>query len=167
MIYSNCFHAWLKTHTDKQRGIWMSWKLGRERVETRQRESEEWEWQRRERVETDEGVRCGIEYGGIKKRVLAFPLEEVLMPRWMQLLMNRWAVCGHCDPGSMSCLATHLIEAHWSRAGRCRHQPWHTPPQGLRWRDSRTAAPFTRTQQGRDGGREGAAESPQDYGFRV
>lgn len=54
--------------------------------------------------------------GGLK-RVLAFPLEEVLMPYWMQLLMNRCAVCGHCDPGSSSCMATHPIEVHRSWAG--------------------------------------------------
>lgn len=65
------------------------------------------------------------------KRMLAFPLEEVLMPYWMQLLMNRCAaVCGHCDPGSASCMATHPIEVHRSRAGRQAGR--HQPPSGLR-----------------------------------
>lgn len=115
-----------------------------------------------ERVETDGEKSIWQRRGGLKQ-VLTFPLEEVLMPYWMQLLMNRCGVCGHRDPGSTSCLATHPIEVHRSRAGGSRHQP----PPGLRWRDSRTAAPFLGP-AGERGWREGvAAQPPQDYSFRV
>ncbi len=72
--------------------------------------------ERGERGETERKKSFGRGSDGLK-RVLAFPLEEVLMPYWMQLLMNRCAVCGHCDPGSSSCMATHPIEVHRSRAG--------------------------------------------------
>ncbi len=152
MIYSNCFHAWLKTHTDNKNAIWMWWRCtGWGWV---------WDWwqgnwkgkkkkkERGERGETERKKSFGRGSDGLK-RVLAFPLEEVLMPYWMQLLMNRCAVCGHCDPGSSSCMATHPIEVHRSRAGEGRHQP----PSGLRWRDSRTAGPSPLTN--REGGRKG------------
>lgn len=64
-----------------------------------------------------------VEGGGGLKRALAFPLEEVLMPYWMQLLRNRCAVCGHRDPGFTSCMATHPMEVHPSRAEPGSHQP--------------------------------------------
>lgn len=83
-----------------------------------------WEQEERRNKIRDRGRE---EFGGLK-RVLAFPLEEVLMPYWMQLLMNRCAVCGHRDSGSASCMATHPIEVHQSWARRCRHQP----PSGLK-----------------------------------
>lgn len=83
----------------------------------------------KKRKRRNRGRREGFWRGRVGlKRMLAFPLEEVLMPYWMQLLMNRCAVCGHCDPGSTACMATHPIKVHRSRAGRGRHQP----PSGLR-----------------------------------
>lgn len=65
------------------------------------------------------------------KRALAFPLEKVLMPYWMQLLRNRCAVCGHQDPGFTSCMATHPMEVHPSRVELGSHQP-PPPSTGLR-----------------------------------
>lgn len=151
MIYSNCFHAWSKTHTDNSRGIWIWWGLQRIMEGMRQEERKEHEKKNRGRQE----FWCG---GWIK--ALVFPLEAVLMPYWMQLLMNRCAVCGHCDPRSTSCTATHPIEVHLSRSGRGRCHP----SSGLRWRDSRTAAPSLRP-SAREGG--GTAQPPQDYSSRV
>lgn len=94
-------------------------------------------WRRKgKRVET-EGQRQVFWRGRVSlKRVLAFPHEEVLMPYWTELLMNRCAVLGPCDPGFTSCMVTHPIEVHQIRAGRGRHPP-HS---GLRWRDIHTAA---------------------------
>lgn len=85
-------------------------------------------------------------------RVLAFPLEKVLMPYWMELTMNRCAVCGHCDPGSTNCMATHPIEVRG-------HQPPVRPK--MKGQTHCSSRPWT----GREGG--GAAEPPQDYSFRV
>lgn len=93
--------------------------------ETRRRERQKKKKKRKSRNREREEFWQGR--GGLK-RALAFPLEEVLMPYWMQLLKNRCAVCGHRDPGSTSCMATHPMEVHLSRAGRASHQP----PSGLR-----------------------------------
>lgn len=151
MIYSNCFHAWLKTHTDN-RNIYeydggAEDRAGNEAVDWTERRKEKEGKGQRQKEEKQEFWQG---WGGLK-RVLAFPLEEVLMPYWMQLLMNRCAVCGHRDPGSTSCMVTHPIEVHRSRAGRGRHQP----PSGLRWRDSRTAGPSLGPAGSREGGRGG------------
>lgn len=97
--------------------------------------------------------------GGLK-RVLAFPLEEVLMPYWMQLLMNRCAVCGHCDPGSTSCMATHPIEVHRSRGGE--RQASTLLRRKMKGQPHRVPLPWTHSVGGRD-----AAQSPQDRSFRV
>lgn len=94
------------------------------------------EWRQGERVGTERERFLEGGVGVALKRVLAFPLEEVLMPYWTQLLMNRCAVRGPCDPCCTSCMVTDPIEVHQSWAGRGRHQP-HS---GLRRRDSHTAA---------------------------
>lgn len=122
------------------------WPLNRMKNGNRKREEEKDKKKRKKRKSRNREREEFWQGRGGLKRALAFPLEEVLMPYWMQLLKNRCAVCGHRDPGSTSCMATHPMEVHLSRAGRASHQP----PSGLRWRDSRTAGPSPRP-AGREG----------------
>lgn len=118
MINSNYFHAWLKTHEDNKGGLWMwsrcrgkgrvwNWWLDRIQIDRKHKSRK---GKKRERV-----VLVGVI--GLK-RMLAFPLGELLMPYWMQLLMKRWAVCGPCDQGPHFLHGLLNIRSRCIRAGR-------------------------------------------------
>ena len=135
MIYSNCFHGWLKAHTDK--GTWY--------VNVMEGGSEGGGWMDGEvwsRVAWRRD-RCG---DGWIKESAGFTTRGGI-DAILDVAVNRLAVCGHCDPRFMSCMATQPTEVHPSRAGRGRHPP----PSWLRRGDSRTAAPPPPGPAGREG----------------